>query len=288
MSASRRGKLTRSAFNQAYDRFVRPGGFHELNSYYERSRERYYLTLRYLADLDLCEPAKLLDVGGGQFAILASKLFGDDGTVGDIGDAYRAPADAAGVNFTVCNLLDDDPPSFKGAFDVIVLAEVVEHLPVPPYVILSKVRTWLKPGGLLLLTTPNLFRLRNLVRMALGRDPFDIFRMPRDDVRFLATAMLLQKETGGNLAAILDKTGMVARERARLRGQLRIYTAQGRVTGWVLCLMPFIMFGLLSTVNWQLEKTLFTEPNGRLLVYVALGLMLLGIIAIRKIIDVKV
>jgi len=113
-------------------------------------------------------------------------------------------------------------------------------------------------------------------------------RMPRDDVRFLATAMLLQKETGGNLAAILDKTGMVARERARLRGQLRIYTAQGRVTGWVLCLMPFIMFGLLSTVNWQLEKTLFTEPNGRLLVYVALGLMLLGIIAIRKIIDVKV
>jgi len=65
---------------------------------------------------------------------------------------------------------------------VIVLAEVVEHLPVPPYVILSKVRTWLKPGGLLLLTTPNLFRLRNLVRMALGRDPFDIFRMPRDDV----------------------------------------------------------------------------------------------------------
>jgi len=113
-------------------------------------------------------------------------------------------------------------------------------------------------------------------------------RLPRDDVRFLATAMLLQKETGGNLAAILDKTGAVARERARLRGQLRIYTAQGRVTGWVLCLMPFIMFGLLSTVNWQLEKMLFTEPNGRMLIYFALGLMLLGILAIRKIIDVKV
>jgi len=182
MSASRRGKLTRSAFNQVYDQFVRPGGFHELNSYYERSRERYFLTLRYLADLDLPEPAKLLDVGGGQFAILASKLFGDEGTVGDIGDAYRAPADAAGVDFTVCNLLDDDPPSFRGAFDAIVLAEVVEHLPVPPYLILSKVRTWLKAGGLLLLTTPNLFRLRNLARMALGRDPFDNFMMPRDEV----------------------------------------------------------------------------------------------------------
>jgi tight adherence protein B len=113
-------------------------------------------------------------------------------------------------------------------------------------------------------------------------------RLPRDDVRFLATAMLLQKETGGNLAAILDKTGVVARERARLRGQLRIYTAQGRVTGWVLCLMPFIMFGLLSTVNWQLEKMLFTEPKGRMLIYFALGLMLLGVLAIRKIIDIKV
>lgn len=115
-----------------------------------------------------------------------------------------------------------------------------------------------------------------------------VSRLPRDDVRFLATAMLLQKETGGNLALILDKTGTVARERARLRGQLRIYTAQGRITGWVLCLMPFIMFGLLSTVNWQMEKTLFTEHAGRVLVYAALILMLLGILVIRKIVDVKV
>src|SRR5262244_3693506 len=81
-----------------------------------------------------------------------------------------------------------------------------------------------------------------------------VSRLPRDDMRFLATAILMQKETGGNLAVILDKTAAVARERARLRGQLRIYTAQGRVTGWVLCLMPFIMLGLLSSINWQFEK----------------------------------
>jgi SAM-dependent methyltransferase len=179
---ARQSKLSRSAFNTAYDEFVRPGGFHELDSYYKLSRERYYLTLGYLADLDLPEPAKLLDVGGGQFAILASKLFGDHATVGDIGDAFRAPADAAGVTFTVCNLLDDDPPSFKAAFDVIVLAEVIEHLPVPPYLILRKIRSWLKPGGALLLTTPNLFRLRNIVRMIRGRDPFDTFMLPREGV----------------------------------------------------------------------------------------------------------
>ena len=115
-----------------------------------------------------------------------------------------------------------------------------------------------------------------------------VSRLPRDDMRFLATAILLQKETGGNLAVILDKTAAVARERARLRGQLRIYTAQGRITGWVLCLMPFIMFGLLSALNWTFEKLLITEPFGRTLVYTGLVLMVLGVLVIRKIIDVKV
>src|SRR5262249_19810527 len=95
-------------------------------------------------------------------------------------------------------------------------------------------------------------------------------RVPRDDMRFLATAVLLQKETGGNLAQILDKTAALARERARLRGQLRIYTAQGRITGWILCIAPFIMFGLISMVNWNYEKILFTEPIGLKIIYVGM------------------
>jgi len=113
-------------------------------------------------------------------------------------------------------------------------------------------------------------------------------RVPRDDMRFLATAILLQKETGGNLAAILDKTAFLARERARLYGQLRIYTAQGRITGWILCIAPFIMFGLMSMVNWKYERVLFTNPAGLKVVYLGLGMMLLGILVIRKIIDIKV
>jgi tight adherence protein B len=113
-------------------------------------------------------------------------------------------------------------------------------------------------------------------------------RLPRDDMRFLATAILMQKETGGNLAAILDKTAAVARERARLRGQLKIYTAQGRITGVILCFMPFVMFGLISMVNSQYERMLFTEEWGRIALYIAFGLMLLGILAIRKIVDIKI
>jgi tight adherence protein B len=113
-------------------------------------------------------------------------------------------------------------------------------------------------------------------------------RVPRDDVRFVATAIMLQKETGGNLAVILEKTAAVARERARLYGQLRIYTAQGRITGWILCFAPFVMCGVLSFFSWKREQLLFTTPIGLKAVYIGLGLMALGILAIRKIIDIKV
>jgi len=115
-----------------------------------------------------------------------------------------------------------------------------------------------------------------------------IDRAPLDDMRFLATAILLQKESGGNLAQILDKTAAVLRERARLRGQLRIYTAQGRITGYLLGVAPFIMFGLLNLINHDYEKTLFTDPFGLKMVYFGLGMMVIGILAIRKIIDIKV
>jgi tight adherence protein B len=123
------------------------------------------------------------------------------------------------------------------------------------------------------------------IREALGRL---IENVPIDDMRFLVTAILLQKESGGNLAQILDKTSAVMRERARLRGQLRIYTAQGRITGWILGAAPFLMFALISTVNHNYEKPLFTTPLGLKLVYISLGMMVLGVLAIRKIIDVKV
>jgi tight adherence protein B len=115
-----------------------------------------------------------------------------------------------------------------------------------------------------------------------------IDRIPLDDMRFLATAILLQKESGGNLAQILDKTSAVIRERARLRGQLRIYTAQGRITGWVLGAAPFIMFGIISLVKHDYEKSLFSDPFGIKMVYFGLGMMVIGILAIRKIIDIKV
>src|SRR5205823_13188058 len=109
-----------------------------------------------------------------------------------------------------------------------------------------------------------------------------------DALRFLAAAVLIEKENVGHLSQSLDKTPAVMRNRARLRGQLRIYTAQGRITGWIQCDAPFAMFGLISLVNKNYEKPLFSDPLGIKMIYTGLIMMVIGILAIRKIIDIKV
>ncbi len=113
-------------------------------------------------------------------------------------------------------------------------------------------------------------------------------RVPVPDLQFLVTAMLVQKETGGNLAEILDKAGVVIRERSRLMGQLRIYTAQGRLTGWILGLLPFIIFAAMSFVNRNYARSLIDDPMGRKAIWIGLGLMVIGVYFIRKIVDIKV
>lgn len=113
-------------------------------------------------------------------------------------------------------------------------------------------------------------------------------RVPVPDLQFLVTAMLVQKETGGNLAEVLDKAGAVIRERSRLLGQLRIYTAQGRLTGWILGLLPFIIFALMNFLNPGYARTLIDDPMGRKAIWIGLGLMAIGVWMIRKIVDIKV
>jgi tight adherence protein B len=113
-------------------------------------------------------------------------------------------------------------------------------------------------------------------------------RIPRDDMRFFTTALLLQKETGGNLVQILETTSRVMRERVRLRGQIRIYTAQARVSAWVVSLMPFAMFLLLNLINPGYEDIMLKDSTGRILVYIGLVMWTIGILAIRKLVAIKV
>lgn len=107
------------------------------------------------------------------------------------------------------------------------------------------------------------------------------------DLQFLVTAILVQRETGGNLAQILDKTSHVIRERTRVAGQVRIRTAQGRFTGWVLTGLPFVVFIGMNFLHPGYGQVLFEDPNGRLWVEIAATCMAIGVIAIRKIVNFK-
>jgi tight adherence protein B len=113
-------------------------------------------------------------------------------------------------------------------------------------------------------------------------------RIPLPELGFVVTAMLLQRETGGNLVEVLDRTTVVIRERLRIQGEIRIYTAQGRLTGWILSVLPVAMFFLLGMANHGYTRVLLEDPTGRKLVYTGLVLMVVGALAIRKIVDVKV
>jgi len=112
-------------------------------------------------------------------------------------------------------------------------------------------------------------------------------RVPVTDLQFLVTAILVQKETGGNLAQILDKASHVIRERVRVAGQMRIRTAQGRLTGWILCALPFVIFIALNFLNPGYGKSLFQDPLGQKLVTYAAIMMVIGMLVIRKIVNIK-
>jgi tight adherence protein B len=110
-------------------------------------------------------------------------------------------------------------------------------------------------------------------------------RMPSQDLRVLVTGMLVQKDTGGNLVEILDRILFVVRERNRLQGEIRTHTAQGRLTGWILCALPIIMLGLINIINPGYSSVLFNEPFGRKLLYAGLILLTVGGLMIRKIVN---
>ncbi len=113
-------------------------------------------------------------------------------------------------------------------------------------------------------------------------------RIPLPELNFVVTAILLQKETGGNLVEVLDRTTAVIRERLRIQGEIRTHTAQGRLTGWILSLLPVVMFFLLSLANRGYTRVLIEDPMGRILIYIGVGLIVLGGLVIRKIVNVKI
>lgn len=108
------------------------------------------------------------------------------------------------------------------------------------------------------------------------------------DVRILVTAILVQRDVGGNLAEVLDKIAYVIRERFTIKRQLRVYTAQGRFSGIVLALLPVAVGTALFFINREYMLTLFLDPIARYFLVLAVILQILGYFWIRKIVDIEI
>jgi tight adherence protein B len=112
-----------------------------------------------------------------------------------------------------------------------------------------------------------------------------LYRVPSLDLRVLVTAILVQKDTGGNLTEILDRTVFVIRERQRIQGEIRTHTAQGRLTGWILSALPVVMLVLVNLVNPGYSSILLHDPLGHKIIYISLTMLIVGSLIIRSIIN---
>jgi tight adherence protein B len=113
-------------------------------------------------------------------------------------------------------------------------------------------------------------------------------RVPLVDIKFFVTAVMLQRETGGNLAEILDNLSYVIRERFKIQRQVRVHTAQGRLTMALLMAMPPVVVVVLELFSPDFVRPLFYDPIGHFLVVVSIALQTIGYFVIRKIIKIQV
>ena len=113
-------------------------------------------------------------------------------------------------------------------------------------------------------------------------------RVPLMDVRFFVTAVLIQRETGGNLSEILDNLAHVVRERFKVLRQVRVYTAHGRMTGYVLLALPAVLAVALSFINPEHMNLLFRERMGQMMLGGALVMQFIGYMWIKQVVKIEV
>jgi tight adherence protein B len=113
-------------------------------------------------------------------------------------------------------------------------------------------------------------------------------RVPNLDLRFFVTSVAIQRQTGGDLAEILDKIGYVIRERYRILGQVKALTGEGRLSGVVLIALPFVLFLVMLHMKPDYVQTLWTHPLGIKMLVFGVIAQILGAVVIKKIVDIKV
>jgi tight adherence protein B len=113
-------------------------------------------------------------------------------------------------------------------------------------------------------------------------------RVPSTDLRYFVIAVMIQRETGGNLSELLSNISSIIRDRIKLMGQVRVLSAEGKMSAWVLGLLPFGAAAMIQLTNPQFLEVLYTDPGGRKMLAVAFTMMVLGVFVMRKIIRIRV
>jgi tight adherence protein B len=113
-------------------------------------------------------------------------------------------------------------------------------------------------------------------------------RVDCPDLRFFIISVILQRETGGNLAEILEKIAHLIRERFKLQGHIRVLSAEGRLSGVILISLPFVIALALYVLNPRYVQTLFVDPIGKILITFALLMMVIGIFVMKRMLTIKV
>ena len=115
-----------------------------------------------------------------------------------------------------------------------------------------------------------------------------VARVPSPDMRHFVIAVLIQRETGGNLTELLSSISGLIRERLKLLLKIRVLSAEGRMSAWILCALPFAVAAMINVVNPKFMSVLWTDPMGLTMIYAALVMMVLGALWMRKIIRIRV
>ena len=113
-------------------------------------------------------------------------------------------------------------------------------------------------------------------------------RVPSTDVRYFVTAVLVQREAGGNLTEVLDSLSMLIRSRLKFHAKIKVLTTEGRMSAWVLGLLPFALAGVLSLANHGFISVLWSDPAGIKITNIVLGMMAVGAIWLYKLIQIRV
>ena len=108
------------------------------------------------------------------------------------------------------------------------------------------------------------------------------------DLSFFVTAVTVQRQTGGDLAEILEKISKVIRDRIKILGQVRALTAEGRMSGWVLSALPVVVFFIAKTLNPEYVNILLYEPDGQAMLGAAIVMQIMGMLMIKKIVNIKI